>query len=73
MLTQWFPNYIKPVWAGCYEVNFGTGKGNNAVTEYQYWNGEDWYYGEQRPTDDWQRRIKVSPLFHKPWRGLTHA
>lgn len=71
MLTPWFPKHIKPARPGCYEVDFNS-REDDPTREYQYWTGENWYYGEQWPTDDWPRSVPVPPLFHRSWRGLTN-
>ena len=72
MKTGWFPEDMKPVRPGIYEKDFSD---YSNITEYQYWDGKRWYYGEDTPNKtlarfDEEYYYGSTPPLPRAWRGL---
>jgi len=70
--TKWFPASQDPWESGVYEREYNSWSG-----DYQYWDGQNWYYGSNDVVDTF--KIGVNPdkrlaVLHvnRRWRGLAN-
>lgn len=68
-LTPWFPNSIKPVRVGVYEIR-GVAGVSKTERVYRCWNGRMWGYAEYipsrcKPVDAWDHGENMTG-----WRGI---
>lgn len=69
-LTPWFPNSIKPVHEGVYEIRDPWPRQGIEETAFRYWNGRTWGLacGDPslcRPGDYWNHGQSMTG-----WRGI---
>lgn len=72
-LTPWFDGSVKPARPGVYERDFGQKGDSKLGAEYQYFDGRDWFYGDNQVMSslDWfERERDVCDSAHD-WRGLA--
>jgi len=62
-MTEWFPEWVKPVRTGIYEtlMDFGFG--------YTYWDGNEW--GNQGNDLEEAKMLMSAGMQNKRWRGLA--
>lgn len=76
--TEWFPHSIKPARPGVYERDYGIVDDQEQYPEYQYWDGNDWYYGCDSPGETFAMYLSSQVNFGKydicymerSWRGV---
>ena len=69
-LTPWFPNSIKPVRVGVYEIRNPWPVKNPGKTTFRYWNGQAWGLACSlpslcRPGNYWKHGENMTG-----WRGI---
>lgn len=67
-LTPWFPGYVKPVWVGVYQREYGNENDPDIV--YCKWDGKAFHVYARNP---YQASINdcESSNIHNRWRGLA--
>ena len=73
VLTHWISDIQKPTIPGVYERDFGQRLYCAATPEYQYWDGKQWFYGQQtvaKTFREWKRNPEPCNSAHY-WRGLA--
>lgn len=73
LITHWIPDSQKPTIPGVYERDFGRRLYSAVPADYQYWDGEKWFYGYgtvAKTFREWKRNPEPCNSPHY-WRGLA--
>lgn len=71
-LTPWFQSSIRPVRPGVYERDYGRQEDLDCVADYQYFDGENWFYGGNDVETAFAEYAEYQSIctYKHDWRGL---